>query len=231
MEYVYNFLSRLALNNNRDWFEAHKDEYHSAKEIFDDFTRQLIKEISRWDPYISRRRLTPEDCTYRIYRDIRFSPDKTPYKTHMACYIVRGGKNSPYPGYYFHMEPPEGSYFGGNMLFAGLYNPTPQIIASVRDEISVNGDALVEALNKAKGFVLQFSKARKRVPVEYEKVADEGWRNLIRLREITMLSNMSEEFLFAPGSLAKRVSQRLRYCLDLNKFLYRCVDYALEGNK
>ncbi|MBR4438542.1 MAG: hypothetical protein IKS79_05485, partial [Bacteroidales bacterium] len=68
-------------------------------------------------------------------------------------------------------------------------------------------------------------------PVEYEKVADEGWRNLIRLREITMLSNMSEEFLFAPGSLAKRVSQRLRYCLDLNKFLYRCVDYALEGNK
>lgn len=230
MKHVYDFLARLAKNNNREWFEAHKDEYLAAKEIFDNFTKELIREISRWDPYIDHRRLTVQDCTYRIYRDLRFSKDKTPYKTHIGCFITHGGKKSQYPGYYFHMEPPEsGSFLGGNILFAGIYMPEPKVIASIRDEISVNGDALIKAINKAKGFVLQYN-ALRRVPAGYEKVEDEGWRNLIKLKEISMFSNVSENFLFARGNLAKRVSERFRYCKDLNLFLNRCVDYAMEGN-
>lgn len=229
MEYVYNFLARLAKNNNREWFEAHKDEYLAAKEIFDNFTEELIKEISRWDPYISQRKLSVADCTYRIYRDIRFSPDKTPYKTHMGCFIVKGGKKSQYSGYYFHMEPPESDNFlGGNMLYAGIYMPETKVIASIRDEISVNGDALIKAINKCKGFVLQYN-ALRRVPKGYENVEDEGWRNLIKLKEVSVCSNMSEDFLFAPGNLAKRVSERFKYCKDLSRFLNRCVDYAMEG--
>ena len=230
MKYVYYFLKRLAKNNNKEWFEAHKDEYLAAKEIFDNFTKELIREISRWDPYINHRKLDVKDCTYRIYRDLRFSKDKTPYKTHIGCYIVPGGKKSPYAGYYFHMEPPEsGSLLGGNILYSGIYMPENKVMASIRDEISVNGDALIRAMNKAKGFVLHYD-AYRRVPKGYENVEDEGWRNLIRMKEVSMFSDVSEDFLFAPGNLAKRVSERFRYCKDLNLFLNRCVDYAMEGN-
>ena len=101
MKRVLEYLRNLAANNNKVWFDAHKDEYLLAKKVFEDFTEQLIAKVEAFDPTV--KGLTVKDCTYRIYRDVRFSKDKSPYKTHMGCYICRGGKKSGYSGYYFHV--------------------------------------------------------------------------------------------------------------------------------
>ena len=101
------FLSDLARNNNRPWFNAHKDRYLEAKAEFEAMVEELIPSLQRLDPELGP--LTLSECTYRIYRDTRFSPDKTPYKVHMGAYINRQGKKSPFAGYYVHISPVEGS--------------------------------------------------------------------------------------------------------------------------
>ena len=85
MKEILNFLKELKRNNNREWFVANKETYLSVKRKADILTYALIAKISEFDPEAARLRV--EDCTYRIYRDTRFSPDKTPYKTHIGIYI------------------------------------------------------------------------------------------------------------------------------------------------
>lgn len=100
---IIDFLSELISNNNREWFNTHKDRYVLAWNQFNELLEQLIAEIAKFDPSISY--LTPKDCTYRIYRDIRFSSDKTPYKGHFGAYINEAGKKAWYGGYYLQIEP------------------------------------------------------------------------------------------------------------------------------
>ncbi|NLH23525.1 MAG: DUF2461 domain-containing protein, partial [Bacteroidales bacterium] len=101
MERVTGFLSLLSQNNNKEWFDAHKSQYKEALEVFQDFTTELINGIATFDKAVSG--LSVKDCTFRIYRDLRFSPDKTPYKTYMGAYVCPGGKKSGFAGYYFHI--------------------------------------------------------------------------------------------------------------------------------
>ena len=82
---IISFLANVAANNNREWFQAHKDEYLACKEDFENGIDQLIRAISLSDPSVAH--LTAKDCVYRFYRDIRFSPDKSPYKRHFGAYI------------------------------------------------------------------------------------------------------------------------------------------------
>jgi len=100
---ILDFLEGLVANNNRDWFNAHKGEYQQAWAQFNEMLEQLIAAISRFDASISY--LTPKDCTYRIYRDLRFSADKTPYKGHFGAYLNAEGKKAYYGGYYVQIEP------------------------------------------------------------------------------------------------------------------------------
>ena len=93
MKTVISFLGELIANNNREWFDANRHYYREAQNDFDLFIEQMIVEIRRFDSSIGA--LTAKDCTYRIYRDIRFTNDKTPYKNHFGAYIVQGGKKSP----------------------------------------------------------------------------------------------------------------------------------------
>ena len=102
MKIVLDFINQLSLNNNKEWFDKNKSFYQEAKHCFETFTQQLIANIETFDPTI--RGLQVKDCTYRIYRDLRFSKDKTPYKTHFGAYICPNGKKSGLGGYYFHLE-------------------------------------------------------------------------------------------------------------------------------
>lgn len=117
MKEVIDFFRRLHDDNTREWFDAHRAEWTRVKGRFADFTGQLIEGIASFDPEV--RGLRPQDCTYRIARDTRFSPDKSPYKTYIGAYIAPKGKKSGFAGYYFHIEPCCDSLVCCNLLSAG----------------------------------------------------------------------------------------------------------------
>ena len=152
MKEVIDFFRRLHDNNDRAWFDAHRTEWAHVKGYFAAFTEQLIAGIAEFDPTV--RGLRVQDCTYRIARDTRFSPDKSPYKTYIGAYIAPKGKKSGFAGYYFHIEPCCDSLVWSNLLSAGLYCPEPVVLRSVREEILDNGAEIAAAIRKAKGFAI-----------------------------------------------------------------------------
>lgn len=230
MKRVYDFLFHLSRNNNKPWFDAHKDQYLIAKQVFDSFTSELVDRICQWDPYLAANRPSVKDSTYRIYRDLRFTKDKRPYKEHMGAFIVPGGKKSPYCGYYFHLEPPGAmGYFGTCALYVGIYQPDAKIMASFRDEVSVNGDAFLDTVKKARGFNLYKEDLARKVPAGFEGVENPQWAELLRLKSVNLTRFMDKDFIQSPD-LAAKVSALLKRTKDFSLFLNRCVDYALEGN-
>ena len=118
---IFQFLKEVSANNNREWFNAHKDLYEEARGEFENLLSAIITRISLFDESI--RGVQVKDCTYRIYRDTRFSQDKTPYKTHLGGYINARGKKSDHCGYYVHIEP-------GNCLSHGFQRLRRQAIAT-----------------------------------------------------------------------------------------------------
>ena len=95
---ILTFLSRVAMNNNREWFHAHKDEYDAARQEWEQGVEQALKRIVAFDPEVASQ--TVKDCTYRFYRDTRFSSDKSPYKNHFGAYICAKGKKALRGGYW-----------------------------------------------------------------------------------------------------------------------------------
>jgi len=124
---ILDFLKDLKENNNREWFQANKTRYEKARIIFEAFVDELIPLIRQFDTSIDL--ITAKDCAFRIYRDVRFSNDKSPYKPNMGAYIARGGKNSTMAGYYVHIEP------GSSFLAGGMYVPPPEILRKIREAI------------------------------------------------------------------------------------------------
>lgn len=229
MKRVYDFLSRLAENNNREWFEANKQEFIQVQDYFNSFVAELIREIARWDEEIDPEKIKVKDCTYRIYRDVRFSKNKLPYKTHMGAYVCKGGKKSSYAGYYIHIEPNNAGvseYLNGCHLFTGLYKPEPKIIHSLRDEISVNGDSFLGAVKQAGGFELTVFDTLKKVPKGYENVKPE-WQALLKHKDYSLCKEMDQTFLFAPN-LAQRVSAEFQKTKTFTHLLNLAVQYAQE---
>lgn len=160
------FLKALKNNNNKEWFDKNKSKYLDAKEEFDVFVEGLIKQISKFDKQIQPD-MKAKDCVFRIYKDVRFSKDKTPYKTHFGAHFTPGGKNSGAAGYYLHFQP-------GNLFIAGgNWQPEPPQLNAIRQEIDYNGDKLVK-LMKAKPFSkyydgLSDEDKLKTVPKGYDK--------------------------------------------------------------
>ena len=142
METTLDFLKKLKNNNNREWFDSNKTEYLASKEIFEEFVSELIKGINKFDKKVSLD-LKPKDCTFRIYKDVRFSKDKTPYKNNMSASINPGGKKSNIPGYYFHLEP------DACFLAGGVYMPMPDVLKAIRQEIDYNPLPLINVLKSA----------------------------------------------------------------------------------
>lgn len=124
------FLKKLKKNNNRDWFNKNKQLYEDAKYDFEVFVFELIQKTADFDESVSG--LEPKDCVFRIYKDVRFSKDKTPYKTNIGASINKGGRKIPTAGYYIHIDPKE------CFLAGGLYMPLPDKLLAVRNSIYKN---------------------------------------------------------------------------------------------
>lgn len=132
------FLSSLKKNNNKEWFDKHKDEYLAAKENMEQVIGEVIQAISKFDKPIGA--LNPKKCVFRIYKDVRFSKDKTPYKTNMGASINANGKKAIEPGYYIHIEP------GNSFIAGGMWMPPGDELKKIRQEIDYNPKPLKKAL-------------------------------------------------------------------------------------
>lgn len=139
MKTVLNFLNELKKNNTKEWFNENRKRYEESREKMLFFTELMIQEVSKFDDEI--KILNPKDCFFRIFRDVRFSKDKTPYKTNMGSFITRDGRKGHRAGYYIHIEP-ENSFVGG-----GVWCPMPEPLKAVRSEIYDNADGFKEVIN------------------------------------------------------------------------------------
>lgn len=125
------FIKKLAKNNNKTWFDANRNLYDKAREDFEKLVEKIITELGKTDSDIAV--LTAKKCVFRQHRDIRFSKDKTPYKTNMGASFEKGGKNSGLAGYYLHIEPGNKSFIGG-----GIWMPPADQLKKIRQEIDYN---------------------------------------------------------------------------------------------
>ncbi len=141
------FLSRLKKNNNKPWFDLHRAQYEAARIDFSNFIQLVINELQQSD--VSIVGLTSRECLFRINRDIRFSHDKTPYKTNLGASIKMGGRKSIFAGYYFHCSPAT-TFAGG-----GLWMPDAAHLKKVRQEIDYNREEF-QSILKEKRFKKTF---------------------------------------------------------------------------
>jgi uncharacterized protein (TIGR02453 family) len=182
------FLKNLKVNNNREWFNANRKLYDEAKEDYESFIQAIIDEIVKFDPIL--KGLEVKSCTYRLNRDIRFSPDKTIYKTHLGAFIVKGGKKNgdKFAGYYVHVEP------GGSMIAGGAYLPPSHWLSAIREKINDDGDKLVR-ITKDKESVANFKELEgetlKTAPKGYPK--DHKYIELLRMKSFLVSRMISDK--------------------------------------
>ena len=187
------YLKELKKNNNRDWFIANRSAYDDAKADYESYVQAVIDHIVSFDPIM--KGLDAKNCTYRINRDIRFSPDKTVYKTHLGAFIVRGGKKNgdKFAGYYFHVEP------GNSMIAGGAYVPPTNWLTAIREKINDEGEELVRIIND-KEFVRNFKEIEgeklKTAPKGYPK--DHTYIDLLRMKSFLVTRMISDKEICSP---------------------------------
>lgn len=225
MDGIFRFLRDLSANNTTEWFHAHRSEYETAKNIFNEVALQIIAGVAKFDP--STVGLELKDCTYRINRDIRFSADKSPYKTHFGVYVCPGGKKSGNAGYYFHIAPGEGTYPGGCMLAIGNYCYEKEVVKIVREDIESDGGKFDAMIKKAEslGFFLDRSDDLKKVPRGFS--ADGPYADYLRLKSYCLSKSISEDFV-KQKDVVDRVLELFKANKDFNDYLNKVIAFSKE---
>ena len=222
MKQVIRFLTQLSRNNNKEWFDAHRADYQQAKATVSELTVKLIDGIRKFDDTIGP--LSVSDCTYRIFRDLRFSKDKSPYKTHMGIFITRGGKKSGYSGYSFHID---GN--GGHMLAMGDYMTEPRVLKTLREDIEMGGGDFRRIIeSQAPGVVLDTEGALKKVPKGFP--ADSPDAEYFKLKNFCLVKDLDKEFLLSPDLVDNllEIFQKGKPFLD---YVNRAIDFCREDQK
>lgn len=214
---TFSFLKDLSENNNRDWFNTNKGHYDDAKNNVLDFVSELVMELSILDREVPEN-LNPKDCVMRIYRDIRFSLNKTPYKTNIGIGISPYGKNFKGPGYYLHIEPDK-SFVAGGSWFPEVNN-----LRAIRQEIDYNNSHLLEVTDNEK-FKKYFGEldregALKTSPKGYP--ADHPHIHILKLKSFTASHYLSNQELMQPNAV-KNVAEGFCNLYPLIKFLRNAI--------
>lgn len=219
------FLRELAANNNKAWMDQHRARYKLHRGRFERFVEELVDALSAFDPSVAG--LTAKECTYRMNRDIRFSADKSPYKTHFSAFIAPRGKNSGLAGYYLHLEPvTEGSsMIGHSILAAGQVCIPPVVLRSIREEIVDYGEEMLRNIAAAEGFSLDRENSLKRVPTGFE--SGTPYDELLKLKDHCLVLDLSEEELCAPD-FKEQLLRRFRTTKPYLDQLNRAIQYAYE---
>lgn len=214
---ILDFLSELREHNNRDWFEANRSRYLEAKTIFEEIVQEFIHEISSFDSRLGG--VEAKKCTFRIFRDVRFSKDKSPYKINFGASMADGGRKSVNPSYYIHLQPGGDCFLGG-----GLYHPEPDNLKKVRQEIDYNAKdflGIVEDKAFRKQFGEMWGERLKRPPKGYE--ADNPVIEYLKMKDFVVLHRLTDDEVIKPGFLKKGagVYKKLK---PLNDFLVAAMD-------
>jgi uncharacterized protein (TIGR02453 family) len=188
------FLTDLKANNSKPWFDANRRTYEAAKADLVQTVTTLIGGLSQLDPGIADTPLDPKKCIFRINRDVRFSNDKSPYKTNLGAWFNKGGKALNSAGYYLNIEP------GNCFVAGGLYMPDPALLATIRQEIDYNLPAF-EAILNAPAFRQHFSGLNReevlsRPPKGY--AADNPAIEYLKLKSFTAWHRLPDEALLRP---------------------------------
>jgi uncharacterized protein (TIGR02453 family) len=212
------FLKDLKKNNNKPWFDANRGKYEDAKKDFGTFIQTVIDRHGKKDSSI--KELKAKDCLFRINRDIRFSKDKTPYKSNMGASISRGGKKSAFADYYFHCEPGE-SFVGG-----GLWVPMPPELKKVRQEIDYCFDDFKKIIGSKK-FKAVYGDLYKgddaslsKVPQGFEK--DNPAAVYLKLKSFIAMKSLKEADLTSKD-LLKSVLEAFETLQPLLEFMNRAL--------
>lgn len=225
MKEIISFLRQLECHNERPWFLAHKEEFLALQSRFHDFVGELIGEVGRFDAAIAS--LAVRDCTYRIYRDTRFSADKRPYKTHLGAFLCPGGRKSGYCGYYFQIGTGTAAgYPAAHMLAVGDYCFAPAVLRILREDISAgDGDFDAVVRQAAPLFALDRDGMLSRLPKGF--AADAPWAEYLRLKSYCLCHYPADDFVCAPG-LAQRVAAMFQTTKPFLDYLNRAVAYDRE---
>ncbi len=208
------FLRKLKLNNNRDWFMANKPLYLEAKKNYENFVNEILDKVIEIEPIM--KGLEVSSCTYRINRDIRFTNDKSPYKSHLGAFMVRGGKQNGdrYAGYYFHIEPDNNS-----MIAGGAYMPPAGWLSAIRERIDDEGQKLVRILNNPEFhefFGNLDGEKLKSAPKGYAK--DHPYIELLKMKSFLVVRMITDKEVIS-GKCFQIVSKAAELMKPLNDFL------------
>lgn len=215
MEHVIPFLKKLKKNNNKVWFDAHKEDYLEAKSEVE----KLVGDILAYDFDEKLGNLEAKKCLFRIYRDVRFSKDKIPYKNNMGASMAPGGKKTGNGGYYIHFEP------GGCFLGGGIYMPEPETLKKIRQEIDYNGKEFKRILS-AKSFKKFYDdiwreESLQRVPKDY--APDHEMGEFLKLKHFIVMHEFDESMM-TEKNFAKHCAAAFKEAKALNDFLNRVFE-------
>jgi uncharacterized protein (TIGR02453 family) len=188
------FLNSIKSNNNRDWFIANRPLYVESKNNFESFVQEIINKTIVFEPIM--KGLEAKSCVFRINRDIRFSNDKSPYKSHFGAFIVQGGKKNgdKFAGYYFHIEP------GKSIIAGGAYTPPTPWLTEIREKISEKPDEFIKIIN-SKDFIKYFGK----IEGEKLKTAPKGFPSdhphieLLKLKSYLVVNEVPDKIVLSNG--------------------------------
>lgn len=217
METILKFLKQLSKNNNKEWFDIHRKTYENSKTEFEAVVKLVIEKNMTFDKQLAG--LEAKKCLFRINKDVRFSKDKSPYKLNMGASINPGGKKSMIPGYYIHIEP------GNSYLAGGCYQPMPEVLAAIRQEIDYNSIELKKIV-AAKDFKTYFKELSqedklKTAPKGYEKTHPDI--SLLQHKHFIVIHPLKDEDILNKN-FAGYAAKVFKAMYPLNLFLRKCME-------
>ncbi|MBS1778716.1 MAG: DUF2461 domain-containing protein [Bacteroidetes bacterium] len=210
------FLTNLEKNNNKAWFDENRKKYEAAKGDFENFVETVKTALTKLEPALADHK--SKDAIFRIFRDVRFSKDKTPYKSHFGAYFSRAGRKAPDAGYYMHIEP------GKSFLAGGMWMPDAPILKKLRQEIDYNFDEFKSIIGKP-AFKKQFTKWEgeqlKTLPQGY--TADNPAIEFLKMKSFIVSMPIADKDVLAKDSV-KQIEKVYTQMKPLVDFLNRALD-------
>lgn len=217
---IFDFLRDLKQNNNREWFQKNKGDYLAAKTKFEQFIDLIIPKLKEFDRSINH--ISSKDCIYRIYRDVRFSKDKAPYKIHFDAFIAEGGKKSIKAGYYVHLSP------GASMIGGGIYRPQADILKAIRTEIYYSPNDFKKIIENK-----QFKSYFKEIYGEKLKTSPKGFQkdftdiDLLRYKSYAVVYSTGDKFWFKPVVI-DNIVEIFKIQSRFNAFLNEAIETRID---